>query len=458
MSSQPVGSGPPARTTDQLPVLAGDSDWMDDEGPLPLEKPLRQISTTLFITLGVILAWSFLVPLQRGAVATGQLAPTGGIKVVQHLEGGIVKDILVSEGDHVQAGQILVRLAQTQSSASLGLVEGQYLSLMAQRARLVAEREGATSFSYPPELMNSTDPQAIEAMASERRLFETRRTMLTGSVAVLQQQIGQLNEQQDGLREQLRGFRDQLDLIKEEREGLQSLFEQGYASRTRILALDRGAASIQGSIGQAEADIARLEQSKGEAKIQMLQAQRTAQQEAAARLTEVEDSLGQSEERRTSATDIATRTEIRAPVSGTIADKQIRNPGSVIQPGQPLMSVVPDNVPLLAKIMLSPTEADNVFPGMKASIRLSGLDVQMAPLLNGKVTKISADAVTNEKTGQSYFVGEVEIDPGEIARLPKGAILKPGLPLQVMVNGGSRTFASYIVEPISNMFLHSFRN
>lgn len=412
----------------------------------------------MFVLFGVIGLWAALVPLASGSIASGKVILDSNRKQIQHLEGGIIKEILVREGQDVKAGDVLVRLDNTTAQARSDLIRGQYLTARATEARLVAERDSKTIITFPMELtsLENTDTQVREILDTQRRLFTTRREALTGRVDVFNQKMAQSSQEIRGYREQASAASTQINLLGEEITVVQGLLAKGNALRPRLLALQRQQADLIGERGQAQALVSRANQTINEAKISILNARTEYMNQAIAELKEVQTQLSDLSEQGKSASDIARRIEVTAPVDGTVTGLAISTVGGVVQPGETLMTLVPLGEKLIVEARINPTDIDVVRTGLKAQVRLTAYHMRTIPPVEGEVVNVSADRFDNEQTGQAYYVARIEIPPEELEKVGSDITLTPGMPAEVLVVTGSRTMISYLVRPIRESFGHAF--
>jgi HlyD family type I secretion membrane fusion protein len=400
-------------------------------------------------------AWSFFAPLSSGAVAVGQVVVDSNRKAVQHLEGGIVAELLVEEGDLVERGQLLLRLDQTSASVTEDVIRGQLQSTRALEARLIAERDGLATIPFADELLTDAAADTQELVRGQERIFTARSTALDGQIEIFQQRIGQLRRQIEGLDAQVISKAQQIALIEDELDGLRELFDQGYTSRTRILALEREAARLDGERGQHEAEIARAEVAVGEARLQVLQIRNSFIEEVVAELREVQTQLFDLRDRLRGASDVVDRTEILSPQRGIVIGLQVFTEGGVVPPGRTIMEIVPIDERLVVEARLEPTDIDVVSIGLEAEVRFSSLSQRGVPIVLGRVTRVGADALADQQ-GIPYYAVRVEVGPDELARL-EGETLIPGMPAEVIVKAGEQTVVEYLVRPLTDVLVYAFR-
>lgn len=401
---------------------------------------------------GLFGAWAVLAPLDAAAIAQGTVGVESNRKTIQHLEGGIIEEILIQNGDRVTDGQVLIRLDKTQPRAQLELLRGQYLSVLAMVARLRAERDRNDGVSFPDELVNaSADPKIEEIILGQLSIFEARRNALEGQRKILRQRIAQFEEEIEGLRAQIRSADEQLGLIAGEVKDLQTLLDKGLTPKSRVLALQRRAAEIEGERGKNLAAIARARQNIGEAEIRIVELTTERINEVVEQLREAETNLYDVEERLNAARDVLRRTEVVSPTDGFVVDLQVHTSGGVIQPGQRLMDIVPGNERLVIEARVDPTDIDVVHAGLPAQVRLSAFNQRIVPTVEGTVSWVSADRLTDEKSGEAYYTARIALNDPDDPRL-NGLTLLPGMPAEVMIRTGERTLLEYLIRPIRQSF------
>jgi HlyD family type I secretion membrane fusion protein len=376
---------------------------------------------------------------------------------VQHLEGGIIQELQVREGDVVQADQVLIRLDPTQPAAHYQALRHKYLSWLAADARLIAEREGRGRIAFPDELENqSNDHRVIEILAAQERIFETRRRSYQGQISIFRQRIEQLHSQITGLEAQVGSEDQQLALIADETADVGSLFSKGLERKARLLALRRQAAELAGSRGEHVAEIARAEQSIGETKLQVINLEDRFAAQVAEELKEVQAELAPTEEDLRAAEDVLSRVDIRAPIAGKIVDLRFFTIGAVIGPGAPILDIVPQGDRFIIEARVNPLDIDVVETGLPAQVRLTAFKQRRTPTVQGRVVQVSANRISDEPTGAAYFKADVEIDLAELGRL-EGVSLYPGMPAEVLIITGKRTLADYLLAPVTDSFVRAFR-
>lgn len=402
---------------------------------------------------GLFLGWAAIAPLDSGAYAPGQVAVTGNRQAVQHREGGTVTALHVAEGDRVTEGQVLVELSTGELTAAERGLSGQVYALMAQRARLIAERDRLGAILVPAEFANlSPEDRALadEAMRLQRLQYGARSAGRSTEVGVLRQRIGQLEERIQGYQRQVESNIEQRRLIGEELDGLRTLAAQGYAPQTRVRALERDAAGLDGQLGSLRAEIAGTQQQIGETRLQMMTITTGMNEDVSDQLRAIEVQLNETQPRLASLRDQIARSRIRSPATGQVVGLAVFTQGGVIQPGQVLMEVVPDAASQIIVAEINPADIDNVHVGLETEVKFPGLRERDPPIIHGRVTRISPDTFTNEQTGASHYRAEITVPPAEMERLGRAAEeIRPGFPVEVVVLLRKRTALSYLIEPLT---------
>ena len=421
------------------------------------DAPRRELivgGVIILLCFGLLLGWAAFAPLDAGAYGQGQIAVSGNRQAVQHREGGVVSTLHVAEGDSVRRGQILLTLSSGELRATERGVAGQVFALLAQRARLVAERDGLAAIPAPPEFVDLPPEDAAlaeESLRIQRLQFSARRSGRSTETGVLRQRIAQLNEQIAGYERQIESNLEQQRLIQDELQGMRSLAERGYAPQTRVRALERTAAQLDGELGSLRAQIARSREAVGETRLQMSGVTTEMAEDVADQLRQIDVQLNELRPRLAELRSQIARSEVRAPATGQVVGLTIFTQGGVIQPGQTLMEIVPDDASQIIVAQISPNDIDNLRPGQTTEVRFPGLRERNPPTIHGSVTRISADSFTVEETGVSYYRAEIVVPAAEMAKLGRAAnSLRPGAPVEVIILLRKRTALSYLLEPLTN--------
>lgn len=436
-------------------------DAMNQSAPDQRARPTILIGLMLmFVLFGIIGLWAALVPLSAGAIAPGRVATESNRKEIQHLEGGIVQEILVKDGDEVKANQVLVRLDATNAKARSDLVLGQYLAAKATESRLIAERDGKSEITFPAEYLQqeASNPKVKEALETQRRLFATRRESMEGQISVLNQKIAQSGDEIRGLKEQSAAANAQIGLLAQEIKTVEGLLATGNALKPRLLNLQRQQADLMGRRGEAQAMVSRANQTINEAKISILNLKNEYLNRTVAELKDTQVQLSTLEEQARATSDVARRVEVVAPIAGTITGLAVHTVGGVVQPGETLMNLVPLNDDLIVEAHVNPQDVDVVHAGLIAQVRLTAFKSRYLRPIEGKVTTISADRFDDPATRESYYIARVEIPQSELKSLGADIKLTSGMPADVLIVTGKRTMLSYVVQPIRDSFGHAFHD
>ena len=417
-------------------------------------RPLIVAGVTIILVFFVGLgSWAAVAPLQSAAIAPGVLNVESNRKTIQHLEGGIVAELLVSEGQQVLAGQTLLRLDATQSGASVAQLKNRYVSLKAQEARLIAERDGNETIVFPPL---KGFPNVGETQTAETGVFEARKQALKGEKSILEKRISQFQEEMAGLNGQIRAQASELNLIAEELSAQQSLFEKKLVGKQRIIALKRERSELIGDRNQQQAAVARIKQNIGEEELKIIELRTNRINQVVEQLAEVQTNLADIEERLVAAKDVHTRTDIIAPLDGTIVDLKMHTVGGVVGPGEALMDVVPAKAQLIVHARVNPIDIDSLNVGMQAQVVLSAFNRRTVAPVDGTVISISADRLTDTRTGVPYYLARVKLN-----ELPRGdsddLTLSAGMQAEVMIITGEQTPLAYLFKPVARSFYRAMR-
>lgn len=415
------------------------------------------------VGLGVVLAfigffavWGSLAQLSGGAAAPARISPDGGVKIVQHLEGGILRELHVREGDVVAAGAPLATLENVRAQAEVRTLLDRRWSRLAERARLEAERLGLPAPIFPPEL----DPRraaAQEAMRSELRLFEARREMIATRRRVLEQRVRQLEEQIAGHGVQVESASRQLALIEEELSDKSGLLAKGLASKGEVLRLRRAAAEIDGLRGEHLASVALARQRIGETELELVSLDAERAEEVAARAGQLRQELAEIEESLAAERDVLSRSVVASPADGVVTNLRIKTRGGVIGPGEPILDVVPTNDRLLIDARVSPADVDLVEVGLEARIHLTAYAGRAAPTIVGTVTHVSADAVEGADGEPPYFLARIEAPAAALAAAGEDVRLIPGMTAEALIVTERRSLVDYLVQPIADVLRRALR-
>ena len=409
----------------------------------------------LIVTFGILGTWGYLAPIDSAALAPGNVTVKSHRKTIQHLDGGIVRQLLAKDGDVVKEGDVLLRLDGTEVKAQLEILRGQHITLAAQLARLVAERDQLNQIKYPDDLQDLSDKHIAEARQGENQIFSSRKSAYQGEISVLNQKANQLSSRIKGLEGQRRSKQELMKSYEDELHDLKELLAEGFANKQRLRDIERYYANATGDAAALSAEIATDQIQINETKLQILQIQKKFQQEVAANLGEVQAKLFDVTQRLLATQDKVTRTEIKAPSNGRVLGLSVHNIGGVITPGKPILDIVPQKEELIIDARVSPMDIDKVRVGLLAQVRFSAFKQALTPKMEGKVINLSADRLTDERTGMPYYQAQVELTPDSYEKLGTMELV-PGMPAEVLINTGERTVFQYLMQPITNAFARAF--
>lgn len=427
----------------------------DPLASLPVDdRPIRRKGMIIvLLTFGLLGGWAALAPLDSAALAPGVVTVKSYRKTVQHLEGGIVRELRVHDGDQVEAGDILLVLDNTQARAEAEMIRSQLIAAQEQQARLEAERDGLEQPAPVPGL-DPDDPRVREARDSEARIFLTRRAALQGEIGMQQRTIGQIKEQITGYRAVIVQKERLARSYESEVGDLRGLLKDGYVDKQRLTDQERSLTRTIAEVAEHKAESARAQQQMAEAQLKILQLNKTFATEVAGQLGETRTRIYDLRERLSAVQDRDRRTEVLAPDSGMVMGLTVHTLGGVISPGTPLMDIVPANEELIVEAQISPTDIDRIIIGAPVSIRFSAFKSSTTPVIEGQLQQISADRLINKDTGNAYYLGRITVTDAGHKALGDLALL-PGMPAEVLVNTGARTLLQYLAQPASNTFARS---
>lgn len=437
--------------------------------PLPLPPPsllepvpLRLTGVTctgfaiMFLFFGVAGGWAALAPLDSAAVAPGVIKVAGDRKLIQHLEGGIIAELNAANGDIVKAGKILIRLDDTQPKAQLDLIQNRIATREALAARLRAERDGKAEIEFDPALLVSPASAAKDAVAAQRDVFAAKHHNLADEREILGQRRHQSEDEIAGLQQLIVTEDKQIEAIESENKDLETLLAKGLTTRERNLLLRRQQREIEGERATNVAAIARARSAMAEIDMQILNLNTVRLNEAVEDLSKVEAELFDLGQQERSAKDVLARTNVVAPVDGIVMDLKVHTAGGVVKPGETLMTVVPLGQQLVVEAMVKPEDVETIAPGQPARVSFPAFARYNLPPLDGVVEIVSADRMTEERSGAPYFAATVLIDNSELTKL-EGRKLLPGMSSETMIRTGARTVLSYLAEPITQNFRRAMR-
>lgn len=442
----------------ELAFLVDPTTGQPDLSAPQVKGSLRLAFISIATFLAIFSFWSWAAPLNSAAIAPGILeAAGGGRRTVQHLEGGIVRKFLVLEGQKVRAGDILVQLDTTQNDARDAAVRSALYGLLAQDARLTAERQGLRSVIYPAELLAVAErPEIQDIIAASNALFAARRRGLYEQTTVLRERLGQSQAEIRSANAQLAAVGDQAKLLDDEEMGVGMLVEEGLERKSRLLSLQRQKSAAEGQRGQLTNNLDRIRKTIDEMNAQMTFLRGQTVTDAATQQRDVQMQITEAREKLKVSEDIRKRQQLIAPVDGRVANLRLITPGGVIGPGQPVLDIVPSNEKIVVAARLNANDIDMVHPGLKAEVKLTPFKARVLPSLNGVVREVSPDATFDEEARQLYYKVKIEIAPEELKHFPE-VKLTSGMPTEVFIDLGSTSLTQYLLQPMIDSFHRAFR-
>ena len=460
MSQQALGKITPVKAPATLPAPkpkgAGDTVWAK-----AVPTSTRSIATFGYAAIALFMGgfgvWAATAPIDSAAIASGHVAAAGQNLAIQHLEGGIVSEIRVSEGDQVEAGEVLLVMDDTQSRASRNRLLKQSIGLRIQLARLEAERDESDELVFPEDLVASAQAESMtDLMREQQREFETRLEGHEQERVILQQRLAALDEQINGLRSQVKSGQDQRAVILEEIDRKKQLLDRGLTGRDEYTQLLRSDAELFGQIAQSEAAIASAQTQVIEASEQLARLETQRIETAVTELSETRTRLSDVEEQLAAADDVLSRVVVRSPTDGVVVALNGIKSGSVVSGGQEMAEILPTDGDLIIEARLSPLDIDAVSIGQKANLRFSALNARITPEVDATITFVSADRRIDEVTQEPYYTARLEISENLPPEIDMEQIY-PGMPVETFITTGERTFLEYLAKPITDSMSRSFR-
>jgi HlyD family type I secretion membrane fusion protein len=402
--------------------------------------------------------WAAFAPLSSAAIAPGIVVVDSNRKSVQHLEGGVIREILVRDGDLVEQGQVLLRLDGASIRAAMAALRPMLQTNRAYHARLLAERDSLPAIDFPADLASQDVPDALieQILAGQSRIFTTRRNALTGQIELNANRLAQSRHRLDGLRRQQESKEKELVILQDELAGLRSLFNKGYVTRKVLNATER-------SMRQLETEIADIESKTDEAdrlieryELEGHQVEKNFVEQVENEIYQVEQEAYELTQRMRAVQDQHARLDVRAPVSGVVVNMVAHTVGGVVSAGSRIMDIVPKNDRLLVEAQVQPSDIDGVQPGLQADIRFPAFERLNMPHITGRVTVVSADRIVNDRTGSGHFLVRAQVDDGQIDKVGDLSLV-PGMPAQVIINKGEGTLLGYLMAPLARVFWTAFR-
>ena len=424
------------------------------------DRPIRRLGLWIVVLVfGVFGGWAAFAPLNSAALAPGVITVESYRKTVQHLEGGIVRAIAVRDGDKVSKGQMLVELDDTQSRAQLEVFRGQYYIDAARRARLLAQRDELGHVPYPKSLLEAKDPRAQEAMLVQNHAFQVRRKAHENEITVYQRQIEQLKSKQKGLLAQQQSFSNMVRSFKGELEDFNALLKEGFTEKQKVRELERNLAQNEGRLGEIQSEIASTDLQIAETELKIMQLKKELQREVSKEEGEVQAQLFELEEKIQSLESTVKRTVVTAPEDGMVLGLVLHTLGAVVPPGGRILDIVPQKEKLVVEAQLQTADIERVRVGQIAEVRFSAFKYRDIPIIEGKLIGVSADRVVDEhnKDMPPYYLVRVEVSKEGMESLKRQSLeLVPGMPAEILISTGARTFLQYLIQPLTDSFSRSF--
>ncbi|KJC40974.1 hemolysin secretion protein D [Bradyrhizobium sp. LTSP849] len=436
---------------------------MNSQITLPAMQSIQRYMIVGMIMFGSVAfgvgGWATTTELSGAVITQGVVVVDSSVKKVQHATGGIVGELRVREGDRVNVGDVLVRLDETQTLANATIVTKGLDELLARQARLEAERDGVEQIAFPKVLIDRTkesNSEAGRAITAERTLFDLRRLSRSGQKAQLQEKSVQLENEIKGLTGQTEAKQREIDLIRQELEGVRSLWQKSLVPITRLNSLERDTARLDGERSQLAGMIAQSKGKIAEIGLQIIQIDQDLRTEVGKDLIETRSKLSELSERKTAAVDQLNRIDIRAPQSGRVHELSVHTVGGVISPGEQIMLIVPDADSLAVEVKITPRDIDQVYVGQTTTMRFAAFNQKTTPEIDGEVGVVSADITQDQRTGTSYYTGRVLLNAEDLAKLGSAKLL-PGMPVEVFIKTSGRTALSYLLKPLRDQAERAFK-
>lgn len=413
----------------------------------------------LLAAMVLFFVWAFYAPIDQGVSAVGTVVVLGNRKAVQHPKGGVVESILTREGATVKQGDVLVRMNPLDTEADYTSYELQYINLLATESRLLSERAGYGAIAWNPELerrAKAQDGRVSEAKLLQTQFFKSRLEDQRGQQDILKEQVAGLEAQAEGIRQLLKARQSQLELLAQEAKNNRELAEEGYVPRSRANELARNVSELIGNIAASNADLAKTRTAIASTKLQLIQLRTNYLKDIDSQLSDAQKSREALQSKVDSLKFALQLTELRAPVSGTVVNVKIFTAGGVIQPGQTLMEIVPTDERLVIEARIPPIFIDKVKEGLEADLRFTAFNMRTTPVVPGRVIVVGADRIKPDGSQDEYYLAQVEVTP-EGAKMLRSLAVQPGMPVDVIVKTGERSFMDYLAKPITDRFAHALK-
>ncbi len=440
---------------------AGEKPWYSS---VPRSARMHTLFGTVIIA-GTVLGfgvWGGTAPIAGAVVASGIFVATGQNKIIQHLEGGVIREIAVREGDMVEPQQLLITLDDTAPKSELRRLELRYVRLQAMDSRLKAEMQDNAELIFPADILGAAqDPDVAVIIDSQRLTFDARRQSLNSEIATIKEGINALQERVEGARLQMSGVKEQLRLLAEEIEGKSILLKSGFVRKPELLALQRAEANLQGELGRLQGEMGDARERMARGLEQIAAARKAAVKTAVEQLHDARAEFNDVRERIRTAKGVLDRIQIVAPVKGVVIKLRYHTPGGVIEAGKNIMEILPVQAEVIIEVRVRPQDIDHVKRGQQAMVRLTALNQRLTPTVGGQVIYVSADAVPDEKKGaqqtpSDIYLARIALDPREATAIP-GFTPTPGMPAEVYITTSERTFFEYLTKPIRDSMARAFR-
>ena len=431
------------------------------EEEINTQQPIRLGAAVLVIGFGAFLLWAGFAPLDQGVPASGTVAIETRKKTIQHSSGGVVKDVLVKEGQWVKEGEVLIEVSDTQARANNETIKQAYLSQRAVEARLEAERNNASNIAFGPEILeNKADLFVQQVMLTQQTLFAARRASYNSEVSALEQSIQALKDQLWGVDQSLANRLVQIQLQEKHLKSIKTLAEEGYAPKNQVLQMEQTQTELKTALSDLKSNQSRLSRSIEESQFRLVQRKQDVLKDVLAQLAEVKKEIQAGKERLTATSEELARTQIKSPVEGQVVGLGISATGGVVMAGQKLMDIVPKSEALLVDAKVQPHIIDKVHTGMEVSVRFNTFANTPQLVVPGKLVALSSDVITDPSAGMtgvsSYYLGRVEITP-EGLKILGNRVLQPGMPTEVLFKVGERTLLQYIMYPLTKRIAASLK-
>ncbi len=447
---------------DRVLTITSERDYSGSNSAIAaIYGPYRTSIMLMLAITYIVIVFGSLVPIESAAIAKAHVAVLGNRKTIQHLEGGIVRKLLVKDGDRVKKGQSLLELSDVAPKASRAMLQNQLFAEQATEARLIALRDGKdkVSFSKEASAAAKNDPDLAKMLSEQATLFQNQHESYLDKAKTLKLRIEQTRDEIEGLQAQVKSAAGQITFIDDEIKTVREMVKKGLSPKPRLLALQREREKLAGDKGQYTSGIAKAEQSINETEVQLLNLKNEFQSQNADQMKETHGKVSDLQEKLRAASDVVTRTIVTSPTEGIVTGMKFHTEGGVIAPGTPILDIIPQNEELVLEVQVNPMDIDVVTPGLESRIIFSAYKSRNMPQLMGKVTKVSADVVTEQQAMQeaSYYKAQVAVDAKELKRLAPQIKLYPGMPAEVYIKTGSRSFLGYLFSPLTDGMKKAFK-